>query len=60
VATFHDLDVGEGDEVGEPGWYLDRVGFWHGVWPAACWAGGAIGLADQAIARRTQARRSAS
>ena len=51
VATFHDLEVGEGDEVGEPGWYLDRVGFWHGACgPAACWAGGAIGLADQAIA----------
>ncbi len=31
--------------VGPPGWYLDRVGFWHGACgPAACWAGGAAGL----------------
>lgn len=33
--------------VGDPGWYLDRVGFWHGAsGPAACWAGAAIGLVD--------------
>lgn len=33
--------------VGEPGWYLDRPGFWHGACgPAACWAGGAAGLVD--------------
>lgn len=35
------------DLVGGPGWYLDRIGFWHGALaPAACWAGGAIGLAE--------------
>lgn len=34
-----------------PGWYLDRPGFWAGACaPAACWAGGAIGLID--VARR--------
>lgn len=34
--------------VGPPGWYLDRVGFWHGaIGPAACWAGGAAGLAGR-------------
>jgi alkylation response protein AidB-like acyl-CoA dehydrogenase len=50
VATFDDYEVGDGDLVGAPGWYLDRVGFWHGACgPAACWAGGAIGLVDQAI-----------
>ena len=33
--------------VGPPGWYLRRIGFWHGALaPAACWAGGAMGLAD--------------
>lgn len=35
-------------QVGPPGWYLDRVGFWHGaIGPAACWSGAAAGLADQ-------------
>ncbi|WP_158412461.1 hypothetical protein [Ilumatobacter nonamiensis] len=35
--------------VGPSGWYLDRVGFWHGACgPAACWAGAAIGLVDAA------------
>lgn len=37
--------------VGGPGWYLDRVGFWHGACgPAACWAGGTLGVVD--VARR--------
>ena len=36
--------------VGEPGWYLDRPGFWHGaIGPAAVWAGGALGLIDHAL-----------
>jgi hypothetical protein len=31
--------------IGGPNWYLERVGFWHGALaPAACWAGGALGL----------------
>ncbi|MEY2581655.1 MAG: hypothetical protein QOE09_1504 [Ilumatobacteraceae bacterium] len=52
VATFHGVEVGDADIVGPPGWYLDRVGFWHGACgPAACWAGGAIGLIDHAIDR---------
>ncbi len=39
------IDAGDVDRVGPPGWYLDRVGFWHGACgPAACWAGGAAGL----------------
>jgi alkylation response protein AidB-like acyl-CoA dehydrogenase len=50
VATLRDLAVADEDVVGPPGWYLDRVGFWHGACgPAACWAGGAIGLVDRAI-----------
>ena len=37
--------------VGEPGWYLERPGFWTGaIGVAACWHGGAIGVAD-ALAR---------
>jgi alkylation response protein AidB-like acyl-CoA dehydrogenase len=33
-------------EVGEPGEYLDRAGFWHGaIGVAACWLGGARGVA---------------
>ncbi|WP_407320365.1 acyl-CoA dehydrogenase [Isoptericola halotolerans] len=32
--------------VGAPGWYLDRPGFaWGGIGVAACWWGGAVGLA---------------
>jgi alkylation response protein AidB-like acyl-CoA dehydrogenase len=50
VATFDDVQIDESDLVGPPGWYLDRVGFWHGACgPAACWAGGAIGLVDHAV-----------
>ncbi|GIE97667.1 acyl-CoA dehydrogenase [Paractinoplanes rishiriensis] len=33
--------------VGGPGAYLDRPGFWHrGIGVAACWFGGAQGIAD--------------
>lgn len=32
--------------VGAPGWYLSRPGFaWGGIGVAACWYGGAVGLA---------------
>ena len=35
--------------IGEPGWYLERPGFaWGGMAVAACWFGGAIGLARTA------------
>jgi hypothetical protein len=38
--------------VGGPGWYLRRPGFaWGGIGVAACWHGGAAGLAD-AVAQR--------
>jgi alkylation response protein AidB-like acyl-CoA dehydrogenase len=34
--------------VGDPGFYLERPGFWHGaVGVAACWAGGAIAIAEK-------------
>jgi len=32
--------------IGEPGWYLQRPGFaWGGIAVAACWFGGAVGVA---------------
>ena len=38
-------------QIGGPGWYLQRPGFWHGaVGPAACWAGGAVSLVESAVA----------
>ncbi|GGC77789.1 acyl-CoA dehydrogenase [Tersicoccus solisilvae] len=41
--------------VGEPGWYLRRPGFaWGGIGVAACWYGGAVGVARLLA---TQARR---
>jgi alkylation response protein AidB-like acyl-CoA dehydrogenase len=37
--------------VGGPGKYVDRPGFWHGgVGVAACWYGGALGVADTLLA----------
>ena len=50
VGAFDDVEISDADIIGPPGWYLERVGFWHGACgPAACWAGGAIGLVDHAI-----------
>jgi alkylation response protein AidB-like acyl-CoA dehydrogenase len=49
TVTFKDVVVRQTDLVGEPNWYLQRPGFWHGaLGPAACWAGGAVGLIDAA------------
>ena len=37
--------------VGEAGWYLERSGFaWGGIGVAACWFGGAAGLARSLVA----------
>lgn len=37
--------------VGEPGWYLARPGFaWGGIGVAACWFGGAVGIARTVFA----------
>ncbi|OUE08051.1 hypothetical protein CMsap09_03800 [Clavibacter michiganensis] len=37
--------------VGAPGWYLERPGFhWGGIGVAACWYGGAVGLARTLLA----------
>jgi hypothetical protein len=36
--------------LGGPRWYVERAGFWNGACgPAACWAGGALGLVDVAL-----------
>jgi alkylation response protein AidB-like acyl-CoA dehydrogenase len=49
AVEFVDHEVGQADLVGSPGWYLTRVGFWHGACaPAACWAGAVAGLLDAA------------
>jgi alkylation response protein AidB-like acyl-CoA dehydrogenase len=49
AAEFVDRDTAPDDVVGGPGWYLERVGFWHGACaPAACWAGAVAGLLDAA------------
>ncbi|MFF3064974.1 acyl-CoA dehydrogenase [Oerskovia sp. NPDC057915] len=41
--------------VGSPGWYLDRPGFaWGGIGVAACWWGGAVGLARELYAATTR------
>jgi alkylation response protein AidB-like acyl-CoA dehydrogenase len=47
--SFAAVDLPNEAAVGEPNWYLQRPGFWHGVLgPAACWAGGARFLIDAA------------
>jgi hypothetical protein len=49
TTLFRDYPVSDADFVGPPRWYLERPGFWHGACgPAACWAGGALGLIDYA------------
>jgi hypothetical protein len=40
------LDAAPAQPVGEAGWYLERSGFaWGGISVAACWYGGAVGVA---------------
>jgi hypothetical protein len=52
-AVFEDATVTEAAVIGDPEWYIDRPGFWHGACgPAACWAGGAIGLVDFATRQK--------
>lgn len=44
------------EPVGVPGWYLERNGFaWGGVGVAACWYGGAIGVARRVHAAMVDA-----
>lgn len=49
TADFKGLSICDCDILGPAGWYLSRPGFWTGACgPAACWAGGAVGLIDYA------------
>jgi hypothetical protein len=49
-AVLADVAIEADDIVATASWYLERSGFWHGACgPAACWAGGALGLVDAAI-----------
>ena len=53
TVTFNLTRFEEGDFIGPPRWYLDREGFWPGaLGPAACWAGGALGLVDWALLQK--------
>ena len=46
------FDGALGVAVGLPGDYVRRAGFWHGgAGIAACWYGGALGIAREALAR---------
>ena len=48
TVTFDDVRA---DPVGDPGAYVHRPGFWHGgIGVAACWYGGATGVADALLA----------
>jgi hypothetical protein len=50
TVTFRSAEVTAEDLVGNPGWYVNRSGFWHGACgPAACWAGGVAALVDFAM-----------
>jgi hypothetical protein len=50
TVTFQAAPFNDADLIGPEHWYLDRLGFWSGaVGPAACWAGGALGLVDWAL-----------
>jgi alkylation response protein AidB-like acyl-CoA dehydrogenase len=50
AVTFRGVDVTKENLVGDPTWYLNRPGFWHGACgPAACWAGGAAAFVDFAM-----------
>jgi alkylation response protein AidB-like acyl-CoA dehydrogenase len=47
TVRFNSVLLEETAVIAGPDWYLSRSGFWHGaLGPAACWAGGAIGLID--------------
>jgi hypothetical protein len=49
TATVHFRETPVTCIVGDDHWYLKRPGFWQGACgPAACWAGGALGLVDYA------------
>jgi hypothetical protein len=51
--NFFEAKLDTDAQVGRPGWYLERPGFWHGACgPAACWVGGVAGLMKYANSSR--------
>jgi alkylation response protein AidB-like acyl-CoA dehydrogenase len=49
TVSFKNVPITKQAIIGEEGWYLSRLGFWHGACgPAACWVGGAAALVDYA------------
>lgn len=51
TVTFDAVELPDDSLIASADWYLRRPGFWHGaLGPAACWAGGALGLVDAARA----------
>jgi alkylation response protein AidB-like acyl-CoA dehydrogenase len=51
AVKFDSTKISAEFQIGAPGWYLSRPGFWHGsIGPAACWAGGAQSLIGAATA----------
>jgi hypothetical protein len=53
TVEFRSLPVSSDCLVGDVGFYLNRLGFWHGACgPAACWAGGAKVLVQYAARQR--------
>jgi alkylation response protein AidB-like acyl-CoA dehydrogenase len=49
--TIDDVPVTDDMIVGDPGFYLDRPGFWQGgIGVAAVWLGGAAGVLDEVLA----------
>lgn len=56
VSVPIEFDHAPATAVGDPGWYLRRPGFaWGGLGVAACWYGGAVGVAA-AVIRAARAR----
>jgi alkylation response protein AidB-like acyl-CoA dehydrogenase len=52
TSTFSSVPLCAKQIIGEPGWYVNRIGFWRGACgPAACWAGGAEALVDYALSQ---------
>jgi hypothetical protein len=53
TVEFLELPLSSDCLVGDVGFYLNRLGFWHGACgPAACWAGGAKALVQYAARQR--------
>ncbi len=53
AVSFRNSPLATDAVVGARHWYVERRGFWHGACgPAACWAGGAMGLLGYARASR--------